>query len=113
MPGPGFLICSKVLLGVFLPDAAACQVPAQVPFRMSVLDANARRITPLQGVWLQVQPGETVSCNGCHLPQAGAQKPVSHGRKGLFTSVWAGASAAGVPFPNTIPSGTGAFVPTA
>jgi hypothetical protein len=96
------------------PDGSVnIEVPAQVPFRMSVLDANARRITPLQGVWLQVQPGETVSCNGCHLPQSGAQHPVSHGRKGLFASVWAGASAAGVPFPNTIPSGTGAFVPNA
>jgi hypothetical protein len=56
----------------------------------------------VQGVWLQVQPGEVVSCNGCHLPQAGAQQPLSHGRSGLFASAWAGASAAGVPFPNTI-----------
>jgi hypothetical protein len=89
------------------------EVPAQVPFRISVLDANARRITPAQGVWLQVQAGEVVSCNGCHLPQAGAQHPVSHGRQGLFASAWAGASAAGVAFPNTIPSGSGAFIPTA
>jgi hypothetical protein len=87
------------------------QVPAQVALRLSVLDANARRITPVQGVWLQVQPGEVVSCNGCHLPQAGAQKPLSHGRTGLFASAWAGASAAGAPFPNTIPSGAKAFIP--
>jgi len=85
------------------PDGSVdIQVPAQVPFRISVLDENARRITPVQGVWLQVQPGEQVSCNGCHLPQAGAQHPVSHGRQGLFASAWAGASAAGVAFPNTI-----------
>ena len=85
------------------PDGSVrIQVPAQVAFRMSVLDAAARRITPVQGVWLQVQPGEVVSCNGCHLPQAGAQQPLSHGRSGLFASAWAGASAAGVPFPNTI-----------
>jgi hypothetical protein len=85
------------------PDGSVrIQVPAQVAFRMSVLDATARRITPVQGVWLQVQPGEVVSCNGCHLPQAGAQQPLSHGRSGLFASAWAGASAAGVPFPNTI-----------
>jgi hypothetical protein len=104
------------------PDGSVrIQVPAQVAFRMSVLDYNARRITPVQGVWLQVQPGEVVSCNGCHLPQAGAQKPVSHGRQGLFNSAWAGASAAGVPFPNTITtpitlaSGTTLepFIPTA
>ena len=87
------------------------QVPAQVALRLSVLDANARRITPVQGVWLQVQPGEVVSCNGCHLPQAGAQKPLSHGRAGLFASAWAGASAAGVPFPNTNASGANAFIP--
>lgn len=85
------------------PDGSVkIQVPAQVAFRISVLDEYARRITPVQGVWLQVQPGETLSCNGCHRPQAGAQKPRSHGRQGLFASAWAGASAAGVAFPNTI-----------
>jgi Hydrazine synthase alpha subunit middle domain len=85
------------------PDGSVeIQVPAQVAFRISVLDANARRITPVQGVWLQVQPGETVACNGCHLPQAGAAHPLSHGRQGLFHSAWAGAAAAGVAFPNTI-----------
>jgi Hydrazine synthase alpha subunit middle domain len=85
------------------PDGSVkIQVPAQVAFRISVLDEYARRITPVQGVWLQVQPGETLACNGCHLPQAGAQKPLSHGRQGLFASAWAGASAAGVAFPNTI-----------
>src|ERR1700683_1093377 len=78
------------------PDGSVnIQVPAQVAFRMSVLDVNARRITPVQGVWLQVQPGEVVSCNGCHLPQAGAQHPVSHGRQGLFASGWAGGTGAG------------------
>ena len=104
------------------PDGSVrIEVPAQVALRMSVLDYNARRITPVQGVWLQVQPGEVVTCNGCHLPQGGAQKPVSHGRQGLFKSAWAGASAAGVPFPNTITapvttmSGTvlEPFIPTA
>ena len=92
------------------PDGSVkIQVPAQVAFRISVLDASARRITPVQGVWLQVQPGELVSCNGCHLPQAGAQHRVSHGRQGLFHSAWAGAcpgntsgTPCGAPFPNTI-----------
>ena len=94
------------------PDGSVrIEVPAQVAFRMSVLDANARRITPVQGVWLQVQPGEVVSCNGCHLPQAGAQHPVSHGRAGLFASAWAGATAGGVPFPHTVAAPTGMLVP--
>jgi hypothetical protein len=92
------------------PDGSVrIEVPANVAFRMSVLDANARRITPVQGVWLQVKPGEVVTCNGCHLP-ASAQRPISHGRAGLFASVWAG-GAGGVPFPHTIASGAGAFVP--
>jgi hypothetical protein len=96
------------------PDGSVrIEVPAQVAFRMSVLDANARRITPVQGVWLQVQPGEVVNCNGCHLPQAGAQHPVSHGRQGVFASAWPGAAVSGVPFPGTIPSGSGAFIPEA
>jgi Hydrazine synthase alpha subunit middle domain len=86
-------------------------VPSNVAFRLSVLDSNARRITPAQGVWLQVKPGEVLSCNGCHLP-ASAQHPVSHGRAGLFASAWAGA-AGGAPFPHTIASGAGAFIPTA
>jgi Hydrazine synthase alpha subunit middle domain len=92
------------------PDGSVrIEVPANVALRMSVLDANARRITPAQGVWLQVKPGEVASCNGCHLP-ASAQRPISHGRAGLFASVWAG-GAGGVPFPHTLASGAGAFVP--
>ena len=93
------------------PDGSVrIEVPADVAFRMEILDANARRITPTQGVWLQVIPGEVVSCNGCHLP-ASAQKPISHGRQGLFASAWAGAAMSGVPFPATIASGANAFVP--
>jgi len=94
------------------PDGSVrIMVPGNVAFRMSVLDANARRTTPVQGVWLQVKPGEIVSCNGCHLPQAMAQHPLSHGRADLFKSVWAGATTSGAAFPDTIPSGPGAFIP--
>jgi len=92
------------------PDGSVrIEVPANVAFRLSVLDANARRITPAQGVWLQVKPGEVVSCNGCHLP-ASAQRPISHGRAGLFASVWTGGTG-GVPFPHTYASGPNAFIP--
>jgi hypothetical protein len=86
------------------------EVPANVAFRMEILDANARRITPAQGVWLQVIPGEVVSCNGCHLPSS-AQHPISHGRQGLFNSAWPGAATSGVAFPGTISSGSAAFIP--
>ena len=96
------------------PDGSVrIEVPGDVAFRMSVLDANARRITPVQGVWLQVLPGEVVNCNGCHLPQAGVQNPRSHGRQGVFASAWAGAAVSGAPFPHTIATGAGAFIPQA
>jgi hypothetical protein len=94
------------------PDGSVrVEVPANVAVRMSVLDANARRITPAQGVWLQVKPGEIVSCNGCHL-HANVIGRGSHGRSGVFASAWAGA-AGGAPFPHTIATGAGAFIPQA
>jgi hypothetical protein len=93
------------------PDGSVrVEVPANVAFHMEVLDANARRIAPTQGVWLQLRPGEIVNCNGCHRPST-AQNPVSHGRQGLFASAWPGATMTGVPFPHTIASGAGAFIP--
>jgi hypothetical protein len=93
------------------PDGSVrIEVPANVAFRMEILDANARRVSPTQGVWLQVIPGEVVSCNGCHAP-ATAQHPISHGRQDLFQSVWAGAATSGVAFPGSIASGAGAFIP--
>ena len=96
------------------PDGSVrIEVPGNVAFRMSVLDVNARRTTAVQGVWLQVLPGEVVNCNGCHLPQAGMQHPLSHGRQGLFHSVWPGATTSGEPFPDAIPAGPGAFIPEA
>ncbi len=93
------------------PDGSVrIEVPADVAFRMEVLDANARRIGPNQTVWLQVKAGEVVQCNGCHQPGS-TQHPVSHGRAGLFTSAWPGAATGGVAFPGTIASGSGAFIP--
>lgn len=93
------------------PDGSVrVEVPANVAFRMEVLDANARRISPTQGVWLQLKEGEVLACNGCHRP-ASAQKPISHGRQNLFQSAWGGATASGAPFPHTIASGAGAFIP--
>jgi len=83
------------------PDGSVnIRIPANVAFQISVLDANGRRISPVQAAWLQVKPGETLSCNGCHTP-ATQQNPKSHGRKGLFNAAWAGATG-GSPFPNTV-----------
>ena len=80
------------------PDGSVvAKVPANVPFALSVLDGNGRRITARHQNWLQVRPGEVLTCNGCHVTQTG----LSHGRKNAFVSAWAGAAADGQPFPNT------------
>lgn len=96
------------------PDGSVrVQVPANVAFQVSVLDANARQIAT-QGTWLQVAPGEVLTCNGCHTPAASqtvaactaATPPpcttaVSHGRRGSFAPVYAGA-AGGAPYPDSV-----------
>jgi hypothetical protein len=83
------------------PDGSVvAKVPANVPLAISVLDRDGRRITSRHQNWLQVRPGEVLTCNGCHAPQGG----LSHGRKAAFTSAWAGATADGQPFPNTEPA---------
>jgi len=80
------------------PDGSVvAKVPANVPLALSVLDRNGRRITGRHQNWLQVRPGEVLSCNGCHVGQSG----VSHGRSTAFVSAWAGATVDGQPFPNT------------
>jgi hypothetical protein len=91
------------------PDGSVrVQVPSNVAFQISVLDANARQIFPLHRAWLQLLPGEVLSCNGCHLPPS-QQKPVaggsfySHGRPGTFTTAWTGSSSS-APLPGTLGS---------
>ena len=99
------------------PDGSVyIEVPANVPFQISVLDANAQQIFPTHNAWLQVAPGEVVKCNGCHTPAAqqnppAGQTPHSHGRQDLFNSAYAGATAAEVSasaFTNSLPT----FPPT-
>jgi hypothetical protein len=87
------------------PDGSVqIKLPAGVPFAVSVVDRNARRIESYAKHlnWMQLRAGEVVTCNGCHVP-AGSQTPpaVSHGRGGLFASVNPGAPTTGQPFPNT------------
>lgn len=83
------------------PDGSVkIKVPANVAFQISILDANGRRISPVHSNWLQLRPGETRECNGCH-NRATQQNPRSHGRTGLFNAVNTGASATGQPFPGT------------
>jgi hypothetical protein len=85
------------------PDGSVqIRVPANVAFVISILDADGRRIPEFRGHrnWLQLRPGETRRCNGCHLPAAGNAMDRSHGRDGTSVSVWTGAMGAG-PFPGT------------
>jgi cytochrome c553 len=83
------------------PDGSVrVRVPANVAFRISVLDRNARSLFPAHRNWLQLRPGETKTCNGCHSATTTPEK--SHGRAGLFAQAWAGATATGVPFPGTL-----------
>ena len=89
------------------PDGSVkVKVPANVAFMISVLDVNGRRIGGRHTNWLQVQPGETVQCNGCHTPTATTPgTPArSHGRTGVFNSVNSGAPTTGSAFPNTNPA---------
>jgi hypothetical protein len=83
------------------PDGSVqIQVPANVPFTIDIVDVNTKRITAQHTSSLQVLPGETKTCNGCHT----TVNNTSHGRAGLTNPVNAGAPATGSPFPNTNPA---------
>jgi len=83
------------------PDGSVqIQVPANVPFTIDIIDANAKRVTAQHTSWLQLLPGETKSCNGCHT----TVNMTSHGRAGLTNPVNPGAPTTGSPFPNTNPA---------
>src|SRR5271168_1629143 len=83
------------------PDGSVqIQVPADVPFTIDIVDANTRRVTSQHTSWLQLMPGETKSCNGCHT----TVNMTSHGRAGLTASVNPGAPTTGQPFPHTSPA---------
>ncbi len=80
------------------PDGSVqVRVPANVAFVISILDSDGRRIFPVHRNWLQLRPGETRKCSGCHQQTTPDR---SHGREGTSTSPWAGGSGGG-PFPGT------------
>jgi hypothetical protein len=84
------------------PDGSVrMKVPANVAFQISLLDVDGRRVSPPHRAWLSVRPGEVLECNGCHVRNGGATALV-HGRKNLFNSVYAGATATGAAFPGTV-----------
>jgi hypothetical protein len=80
------------------PDGSVrVKVPANIPFAISVLDKDGKRITDRHQNWLQLQPGEILTCNGCHDRNSG----VSHGRADAFNRLYDGAPFDGYIFPFT------------
>ena len=81
------------------PDGSVrVKVPANVALALSVLDGNARRITARHQNWIQVVPGQELTCNGCHAPTSN----LSHGRSTAFNSAYAGAPSTGIAFPGSV-----------
>jgi hypothetical protein len=80
------------------PDGSVrIRVPANIPFTISVLDENGKRISSRHQNWLQLRPGEIMNCGGCHDPANGT----SHGRFDAFNILNTGAPFDGYIFPNT------------
>jgi hypothetical protein len=75
-------------------------IPAGVPFAISVVNAQGKRISARHNNWLQVVSGEQKTCIGCHANNSTAP----HGRiDAQASSVNTGAISTGVPFANTNP----------
>lgn len=75
------------------PDGSVkVKVTANVPFTLSILDGNGQSISTRHQYWLQLAPGEIVTCNGCH--EASSAMP--HGRPDARpASINPGAASAG------------------
>ncbi|WP_129776795.1 HzsA-related protein [Peristeroidobacter soli] len=104
--GPNRALGMREILGYapVEPDGSVkVKVPANVAISISVLDANGRRLGGAIGGrhtnWLQLQPGEQLTCNGCH--NGNPTVPTAHGRPGMTNSANPGAPSAGVAFPGT------------
>jgi hypothetical protein len=84
------------------PDGSVMfQVPAKVPLAFSVLDVNGKRLGERHQNWLQFAPGEVRQCSGCHSQSS----TLPHGKMDAEAeSINQGATATGVPFPNTNPA---------
>ncbi len=82
------------------PDGSVMvKVPANIAFTISVVDKNGQRIGDRHSNWMQVRPGETLECHGCH--DADSTQP--HGRPEAITALNNGATTDNLPFPNTQP----------
>ncbi|MCZ4285145.1 MULTISPECIES: hypothetical protein [Marinobacter] len=75
-------------------------VPANVAFAISVLDDEGRRIGPRHQNWLNVRPGETLACSGCHNPGSA----VPHGRADAGPAPAYTGALTDIEFPNADPA---------
>jgi len=101
--GPTGLMREIVAYAPVEPDGSVrMKVPGNIPFQISLLDVNGRRVGPIHSSWLSLRPGEVLECNGCHTRNVPANTTVrSHGRRGSFDSVYAGST--GTNFPGANP----------
>jgi hypothetical protein len=89
------------------PDGSVkVKVPAYVPLAVEVLDGEGRRIGPSHENWFQVQPGDILTCVGCHDVNNGGSPPEIHARSdGEAPSINSGLPAVGI-FVNTLIPGS-------
>lgn len=83
LPGTAFGRSSGELMrdivgySVIHPDGSVLvKIPADIPLALNILDSNGRRISPRHRNWLQVRPGEVLTCTGCH----SSASELPHGR---------------------------------
>lgn len=108
IPGTAFGRSSQQLMreiigyGMVEPDGSIkIKVPANIPFAISILDAEGKRIGDRHNNWLQVMPGEVRECNGCHTTDS----ELPHGRRNAeAASINGGAVNTGEAFPHTEPA---------
>ncbi len=104
-PGRGFGMREIVGYSPIQPDGSVkVKVPADIAFYIEILDKDARRIGRRHDNWLQVKPGETLNCTGCHTHPTGANAalPLPHGRVNAeATSLNSGAPTSNFTYPNT------------
>jgi hypothetical protein len=102
--GPTGVMREIVAYAPVEPDGSVrMKVPANVPFQISVLDANGRRVSPIHRAWLNVRPGEVLECTGCHVQRNNTDpNATTHGRKGSYNAFYQGATATGAAFPGAV-----------
>ncbi|MDT8383682.1 MAG: hypothetical protein RRB22_04635 [Gammaproteobacteria bacterium] len=83
------------------PDGSVLtKVPANVPLAISVVDKDGRRIGGRHQNWIQLRPGESLQCTGCHTHTVTAPAlPLPHGYSDGPTPLNAGAATIGGEYP--------------